>query len=47
MDMRLRAGRYADIEHLLYKNLPPKLVYEAEFIGVEGNLGQNNRFVQN
>lgn len=47
LDTRYRAGRYADIEHLLYKNLPTKLVYEAEVVGVEGNLGQNDRFVQN
>ena len=44
---RVKVGRYADIEHMLYMFLPKELIHEVDLIGVWGSLGQNGRFVSN
>lgn len=40
------AGRYIDIEHSLFKLLPPEHVYEVESIGIEGLIGPNGQAVK-
>lgn len=46
MIARVKAGGYLDVEHLLYKFLPPDQVSEKEIIGVQGNLGPNGILVK-
>lgn len=38
---RLSQGKYADIEHLMFKHFPVESVQEVPMIGVMGRLGQN------
>lgn len=38
---RIGDGGYCDIEHMLYKFLPPDLVHQFDFVGIEGNIGPN------
>lgn len=43
---RVNNGGYVDIEHCLYKFLPPNLVVEKSIIGVQGQLGPNGILVK-
>lgn len=40
-------GGYADIEHVLYKFLPPELVTEIPVLGVEGSIAPNGIAITN
>ena len=44
---RVSAGGYADIEHVLYKFLPTKLVQELPVLGVEGFIAPNGVPIKN
>lgn len=44
---RIAAGGYADIEHVLYKFLPPELVTEITKLGVEGFIAPNGSAIKN
>lgn len=46
MTRRINEGGYFDIEHMLYKYLPPNLVTEVAQIGVRGHLGPNGELVE-
>ena len=41
----IRSGGYADLEHLLYANIPSRLVCQVESVGVEGCIAPNGRLV--
>jgi len=38
---RIAAGGYCDIEHMLFKFLPPQHIQEFDKVGVKGNIGPN------
>ena len=42
---RIPAGKYADIEHLLYKLLPSEHIQTVPVIGVEGLIGGTRKFI--
>ena len=44
---RVAHGGYADIEHVLYKFLPPELVQEIPLLGVEGSIAPNGVAIKN
>jgi hypothetical protein len=44
---RVSQGGYADIEHVLYKFLPPDLVQEIPMLGVEGFIAPNGVPIKN
>lgn len=44
---RLAAGGYVDIEHVLYKFLPPEHVREIQNLGVEGCIAPNGQPIKN
>ncbi len=44
---RISQGGYADIEHVLYKFLPPDLVVEIPKLGVEGTIAPNGIAIRN
>ena len=44
---RISRGGYADIEHVLYKFLPPELVKEIPMLGVEGSIAPNGIAIRN
>lgn len=44
---RVSQGGYADIEHVLYKFLPPNLVTELPVLGVEGSIAPNGVAIKN
>ena len=44
---RVAHGGYADIEHVLYKFLPPELVQEIPLLGVEGSIAPNGAAIKN
>lgn len=44
---RVSQGGYADIEHVLYKFLPPHLVTELPVLGVEGSIAPNGVAIKN
>lgn len=44
---RVSQGGYADIEHVLYKFLPPELVQEIPLLGVEGTIAPNGVAIKN
>jgi hypothetical protein len=44
---RVSRGGYADIEHVLYKFLPPELVKEIPMLGVEGSIAPNGIAIRN
>jgi hypothetical protein len=44
---RLAAGGYVDIEHVLYKFLPPEQVHEIQNLGVEGCIAPNGQAIKN
>jgi hypothetical protein len=44
---RVAMGGYADIEHVLYKFLPPNLVTEVPLLGVEGSIAPNGQAIKN
>ena len=44
---RVAQGGYADIEHVLYKFLPPELVQEIPLLGVEGSIAPNGTAIKN
>lgn len=44
---RVSQGGYADIEHVLYKFLPPELVQELPVLGVEGFIAPNGVPIKN
>jgi hypothetical protein len=44
---RVAQGGYADIEHVLYKFLPPELVQEIPLLGVEGTIAPNGAAIKN
>jgi hypothetical protein len=44
---RVGQGGYADIEHVLYKFLPPDLVQEIPMLGVEGFIAPNGVPIKN
>jgi hypothetical protein len=44
---RVARGGYADIEHVLYKFLPPELVTEIPVLGVEGSIAPNGVAIKN
>ena len=44
---RVAQGGYADIEHVLYKFLPPELVQEIPLLGVEGSIAPNGAAIKN
>ena len=44
---RLAAGGYVDIEHVLYKFLPPDQVHEIQNLGVEGCIAPNGQPIKN
>jgi hypothetical protein len=44
---RVTNGGYADIEHVLFKFLPPELVTELEYLGVEGTIAPNGQAIKN
>ena len=44
---RVAQGGYADIEHVLYKFLPPELVQEIPLLGVEGSIAPNGAGIKN
>lgn len=44
---RIARGGYADIEHVLYRFLPPPMVTEVPFLGVEGIIAPNGAAVKN
>jgi len=44
---RVAQGGYADIEHVLYKFLPPALVQEIPLLGVEGSIAPNGAAIKN
>ena len=44
---RVSQGGYADIEHVLYKFLPPDLVQELSVLGVEGFIAPNGVPIKN
>lgn len=44
---RVAVGGYADIEHVLYKFLPPELVTEIPMLGVEGTIAPNGTAIKN
>jgi len=44
---RLQAGGYVDIEHVLYKFLPPEHVHEIPVTGVEGQIAPNGQAIKN
>lgn len=44
---RINRGGYADIEHVLYKFLPPELVTEVPLLGVEGTIAPNGVAIKN
>ena len=44
---RVTQGGYADIEHVLYKFLPPELVQEIPLLGVEGSIAPNGAAIKN
>jgi hypothetical protein len=44
---RVSQGGYADIEHVLYKFLPPPLVKEIPLLGVEGFIAPNGAAIKN
>ena len=44
---RVSQGGYADIEHVLYKFLPPELVQEIPLLGVEGSIAPNGAAIKN
>jgi hypothetical protein len=44
---RATMGGYADIEHVLYKFLPPELVTEVAVMGVEGTIAPNGVAIKN
>ena len=44
---RVNTGGYADIEHVLYKFLPPELVTEIPMLGVEGTIAPNGIAIKN
>jgi hypothetical protein len=44
---RVAQGGYADIEHVLYKFLPPELVQEIPLLGVEGSIAPNGVAIKN
>ncbi|NBX97590.1 hypothetical protein EB118_16660 [bacterium] len=43
---KVNEGGYIDIEHLLFKHLDSKLVYNIPQIGIEGNIAPNGMMVQ-
>jgi hypothetical protein len=47
ISQRMRAGGYADIEHVLYKFLPTEHVKEIAKLGVEGNIAPNGVAINN
>ena len=44
---RVAAGGYADIEHVLYKFLPPEHVLEVPLLGVEGTIAPTGQEIKN
>lgn len=44
---RIAHGGYADIEHVLYKFLPPELVTEIPLMGVEGTIAPTGQTIKN
>lgn len=44
---RLSQGGYVDIEHVLYKFLPPDQVHEIQNLGVEGCIAPNGNPIKN
>lgn len=44
---RISQGGYADIEHVLYKFLPPQHVQEIPLLGVEGTIAPNGVAIKN
>lgn len=44
---RVSVGGYADIEHVLYKFLPPELVTEVPELGVEGMIAPTGQPIKN
>lgn len=44
---RLSQGGYVDIEHVLYKFLPPEQVHEIQNLGVEGCIAPNGTPIKN
>ena len=44
---RVAVGGYADIEHVLFKFLPPDLVTEIPMLGVEGTIAPNGAAIKN
>jgi hypothetical protein len=44
---RVADGGYADIEHVLFKFLPPELVTEISVLGVEGTIAPNGQPIKN
>ncbi|CAB4133209.1 hypothetical protein UFOVP257_77 [uncultured Caudovirales phage] len=44
---RVSRGGYADIEHVLYKFLPPEFITEVPMLGVEGSIAPNGVAIRN
>lgn len=44
---RYEENLYIDIEHLMFKFLPKKLIHEVPLVGVHGRLAQTKEFVRN
>jgi len=44
---RVAQGGYADIEHVLYKFLPPEHILEVPLLGVEGSIAPNGAAIKN
>ena len=44
---RIARGGYADIEHVLYRFLPPPMVTEVPLLGVEGTIAPNGVAIKN
>jgi hypothetical protein len=47
ISQRISQGGYADIEHVLYKFLPPELIQELPVLGVEGCIAPNGVPIKN
>ena len=47
ISQRIQNGGYADIEHVLYKFLPPEYVQEIPMVGVEGCIAPNGASIKN
>ena len=47
MAERVANNGYADIEHVLYKFLPPELITEVDVLGVEGSIAPNGQAIKN